>query len=154
MRTSTRSSPLSKLNPPSRRGLVLAAMPLVLAVTLWWPLAGGHQVVMTAGPSVPSAKGMVYVTQDRNKNTNVDMKVRYLARPSALTPAGIAFVVWIQRNGRAAEDQGELHVGNDLAGEFTTVSPYKGFTIFVTAEQSPQAPSPTGDSLLTAQIAQ
>jgi hypothetical protein len=106
MRTTTQPDWLSKLKPPSRPGLFLASMPLVLAMTLWWPFAGVHQVVMTPGASDPSARGIVYITQDRNNNTKLDLKVRYLSHPSSLVPSEIVYVVWIQQKGRSAEDQG------------------------------------------------
>jgi hypothetical protein len=144
----------SALGPTSRHGLVLSAMPLILAIALVWPLGGGRKVMMTASPSVPAAKGTVYMSHDRNKNSAIYMKVEHLAHPSALTPPQSAYVVWVQESGRDAENQGELHIGNDLNGEFKTVSPYKQFSVFVTPEQGPQVHSPTGDAVLTAQIAE
>lgn len=157
MRISTRtlkqSDSLSRLTATRSNGFLLAALPLVLAMAIW-PFGGGHKVIMTSAESVPSAKATIYVNQDRNKNTQVDMKVRFLAHPSALTPPEIAYVVWIQENDRPAENKGELHVDGNLNGEFKTVSPYKAFTIFVTAEQSPQVQSPRGDQVLTAQVAE
>ena len=158
MRINTRivkdSAKSSALGPTSRHGLFLSVMPLVLAIALVWPLSGGRKVVMTASPSVPAAKGTVYMSHDRNKNSAIYMKVEHLAHPSALTPPQSAYVVWIQESGRDAENQGELHIGNDLSGEFKTVSPHKQFNVFVTAEQGPQVHSPTGDLVLTAQIAE
>jgi len=148
------SATSSALGPTSRHGLVLNAIPLILAIALVWPLAGGRKVVMTASSSVPAARGTVYMSHDRNKNSAIDMKVEHLAHPSALTPPQSAYVVWIQESGHDAENQGELHIGKDLNGEFKTVSPHKQFGVFVTAEQGPQVRSPTGDAVLTAQIAE
>lgn len=157
MRISTRtlkqSGSLSRLTATGSNGFLLAVLPLVLAMALW-PFGGGRKVVMTSAASVPSAKGTVQINQDRNKNTQLDMKVEHLANPSALTPPAIVYVVWIQENGQPAENKGELRVDGNLNGEFKTVSPYKAFTVFVTAEQSPQVQSPTGEQLLTAQIAE
>jgi len=142
------------LRSTSRHSLFLSTMPLILAITLVWPLNGGRKVVMTSSPSVPGAMGTVYLSHDRNKNSAIDIKVEHLAHPSALTPPQSAYVVWIQETGRDAENQGELHIGKDLNGEFKTVSPHKQFSLFVTAEQGPQVHSPTGDTVLTAQIAE
>jgi hypothetical protein len=154
IRSSKSSEMSSALGPTSRHSVFFTLMPLLLAIALVWPLTGGRKVVMTASPSVPAAKGTVYMSHDRNKNSAIDMKVEHLAHPSALTPPQSAYVVWIQESGHDAENQGELHIGNDLNGEFKTVSPHKQFSVFVTAEQGPQVHSPTGDALLTAQVAE
>jgi len=158
MRINTRplknSAMRSALGPTIRHGSFLSVMPLILAIALVWPLGGGRKVTMTASSSVPAAKGTVYMSHDRNKNSAIYMKVEHLAHPSALTPPQSAYVVWIQESGRDAENQGELHIGNDLNGEFKAVSPHKQFSVFVTAELGPQVHSPTGDAVLTAHIAE
>jgi hypothetical protein len=58
------------------------------------------------------------------------------------------YVVWIQPNGRPAENKGQLNVSKNLDGEFKTVSPYKKFDIFVTAEDAGNVTSPTGQEVL------
>ncbi|MGH9445587.1 MAG: hypothetical protein ACRD3O_07675 [Terriglobia bacterium] len=135
-----------------RRIPFLSVMPLVLAVALVWPFSSGNHVVMTNSQSVPSAKGVVDAGHDSNNNTTVDMKVQYLAQPSSLTPAEVVYVVWIQANGHPAENKGALEVGKNLDGQFKTVTPYKDFDVFVTAEQSPQVRSPDGNRVLSAHI--
>jgi hypothetical protein len=137
------------------RNFLVAALPMILAVGLmWWPFGGARKVTMTAASSVPSAQGTVYVSHDRNKNVTVVMKVRYLPHPSALTPPESVYVVWLQANGQPAENEGELHVNGSLNGEFKTPSPYKQFTIFVTAEKSALVREPEGKRVLTATVAQ
>ena len=147
-------------SPLERRAIgqgnfLAAVLPLVLAMGLmWWPFGGAHKVIMTAASTVPSAKGTVYVSHDQNKNTKVDMKVHYLAHPSALTPVESVYVVWIQANGHSPKNEGELRVDNNLNGEFKAPSPYKQFTIFVTAEKSVQVRAPEGQQVLTATVAE
>jgi len=144
-----------ELTGMGHRGFFVALMPLILAMGLvWWPMGRARKVIMTAASSVPSAKGTVYVSQDRNKNTKVDMKVHFLAHPSALTPAESVYVVWIQANGHSAKNEGELRVDSNLNGEFKTPTPYKQFSIFVTAEKSVQVHEPEGQQVLTATVAQ
>ncbi|HVB36284.1 MAG TPA: hypothetical protein VND42_03505 [Candidatus Acidoferrales bacterium] len=136
-----------------QRSFLVAVLPLVLAMGLMWgPFGRGHKVIMTAASSVPSAKATVEVSHDRNKNTAVEMRVRYLAHPSALTPAEEVYVVWIQASGHAPENEGELHMDSNLKGEFKTPTPYKQFSIFVTAEQSAQVRQPEGQQVLTANV--
>lgn len=157
IRTKNGNKPHSPLEPRAigHSNFFVAVLPVVLAMGLmWWPFGGGHKVIMTAASSVPGAKGTVYVSQDQNKNTKLDMKVHYLAHPSALTPVESVYVVWIQANGHSPENEGELRVDNNLNGEFKTPSPYKQFTIFVTAEKSVQVRAPEGQQVLTATVAE
>ncbi|HVC89901.1 MAG TPA: hypothetical protein VND66_04675 [Acidobacteriaceae bacterium] len=137
------------------RNFFVAVLPMILAMGLmWWPFGGARKVIMVAASSVPSARGTVYVSHDRNQNVKVDMKVHYLAHPSALTPPESIYVVWIQANGRSPKNEGELRVDSNLNGEFKTPVPYKQFTIFVTAEKSVQVHEPEGQQVLTATVAQ
>lgn len=147
----SRSEPAAMGRP---RGFFIAVLPLFLAMGLVWPFGGGHKIVMTSASSVPSAKGTVTTSHDRNNNTTVDMKVQHLAHPSALTPSAIVYVVWIQANGHSAENQGELMVDDNLNGEFKGSTPYKQFSIFVTPEQSAQVRMPEGEQVLTATVSQ
>jgi hypothetical protein len=155
-RIRSKGTPGSRFEPAAMgrpRGFFIAVLPLILAMGLvWWPFGGGHKVEMTAASSVPSAHGTVKIGHDRNKNTTVDLEVKHLAHPSALTPSAIVYVVWIQADGHPAENQGELTVDDNLNGRFKGSTPYKQFSIFVTAEQTPQVRRPTGEQLLTAAV--
>ena len=136
------------------RNFFVAVLPLILAMGLMWPFSGTRKVIMTAASTVPSAKGILYVSHDRNRNTKLDIKVHYLAHPSALTPPESVYVVWIQASGHPPKNEGELRVDNNLNGEFKSPTPYKQFSIFVTAEQSVQVRAPTGQQVLTATVAE
>ena len=155
-RIRSKSTPGSRFEPTAMgrpRGFFFAALILAMGF-VWWPLGGGHKVIMTSASSVPGAKGTVTIGHDRNNNTTVDMKVQHLAHPSALTPSAIVYVVWIQANGHSAENQGQLVVDDNLNGSFKGSTSYKQFSIFVTSEQSAQVRMPAGEQLLTATVTQ
>ncbi len=149
--TETLGHPSSFTGKESSR-VFFAVTPFALAIALIWPFGGTRKIEMNAAQSVPAARGVVYLGHDPNNNTKVDLKVTYLAHPNSLTPPAADYVVWIQANGRSPEDQGELHIDGNLKGELKIVTPYKDFTIFVTAEQDPRPQSP-GEQVLTAQVA-
>lgn len=90
------------------RDFFIAVLPLLSAMGLvaWGPFGVGHKVVITSAVSVPGAKATVTIRHDSSNTTTVDMKVRHLAHPSALTPSAIVYVVWIQANGHSAENKG------------------------------------------------
>lgn len=126
--------------------------PVLVALALIWPFGGGHTVRMANTQAAPAAAGVIHVSQDSNGNTKLQIKVKYLAQPSSLTPARANYVVWVQASGHEAKDQGVLRVGTDRSGTFELVTPYSKFAIFVTAEDSPQPGAPSGEKVLTANI--
>lgn len=123
-----------------------------LVLTLLSVGCAGHRYHLVPAPSVPAASGSVQIRTDKNGNDVIDLKVKHLAEPSALTPPRSTYVVWIQPPGKAAINQGELRVDNNLNGEFKTATPYKRFQLFVTAENQAKVTAPTGQPLLRQEI--
>lgn len=115
---------------------------------------GGHTYHLNPAMSVPAATGTIQVGHDKNGNTTLDLKVKHLAKPGNLTPPATTYVVWIQRPGVSAENQGQLQVNDNLEGEFKTTLPYHNFQIFITAENNPHATSPSGQEVLRQDITQ
>src|SRR5258708_4919676 len=86
---------------------------------------------LTNDPSIPSAAGKVESDHDKNGNVRLHVTVEHLAKPEKLTPSKNTYVVWIQPSGSAAQNLGELRVGDHLKGEFTGVTPEKNFDLFI-----------------------
>src|SRR5438067_1815049 len=74
---------------------------------------------------VPAASGEIEVSRDKNKNTEIDINVEHLAKPSNLTPPKSTYVVWIRSSNSDLQNLGQLTVNSDLKGEFKTVTPLK-----------------------------
>lgn len=118
---------------------------MLLGVALVTSIAcAKRQVSLQPTPLVPAASGSLDVGKDDNGNTTVELKVKHLARPAQLTPPRNAYVVWTQRPGAPARNEGQLTVGDDLDGEFRTVTALRNFDVFITAENSPTAQQPSG----------
>ena len=115
-------------------------------------LACAHKFPLTATPVVPGAKGYVDVGQDKNGNTEVDLKVEFLAKPSSLMPPAETYIVWFRQQGSEPESQGQLKVDDNLRGEFKTTTNMKSFDVFVTAENERVPKAPTGPEVLRATI--
>jgi hypothetical protein len=109
---------------------------------------------MTAASTVPSARGEVAISKDKNGNTRLKMNVHHLANLGNLTPPAAAYVVWFQERGGNSENQGQLKVDKNLTATFETVTPWKSFDVFVTAEQDLRASGPGGQEVLKATIQQ
>jgi hypothetical protein len=107
---------------------------------------------MTAATIVPGARGEVGISQDKNGNTRLTMRVQHLANLENLTPRASAYVVWLRERGGNAENQGQLKMDKNLKATFETVTPLKSFDVFVTAEQDARAKDPSGPEVLKATI--
>ena len=138
----------------TRSGFFAVAAPLLLSMIFFWPFGGGTKVPMNSGKVDPAAQGTVIFHTTGNNNVNVDTKVKFLANPSSLTPPESIYVVWFQPTGEAPVNEGASKVDKNLNGELKTVTPYKRFTVFVTAEKSAQVKMPSGPQVLTANVAQ
>jgi hypothetical protein len=107
---------------------------------------------MTTATTVPGAWGEVVISHDKNGNTTVKMTVKRLANLENLTPRASAYVVWLRERDGIAENKGQLKTDKNLNGSFKTVTPFKSFDVFVTAEQDPRVIGPTGSEVLIATI--
>jgi hypothetical protein len=91
----------------------------------------------------PSAQGTIVTSTDRNGNTEVEVKVKHLAKPQKLVPPRQAYLVWVQPKGAQPELLGALRVNDDLEGSLKATTTQKDFEVLVTAEDTmnPQVPS-------------
>ena len=107
---------------------------------------------MTAAAFVPGARGDVEISKDKNGNTKLKMSVQHLANLENLSPRASAYVVWLQERVGKAENKGQLKLDKNLSATFKTVTPFKSFDVFVTAEQDFRATAPSGQEVLKATI--
>ena len=107
---------------------------------------------MTAASSVPSARAEVEISKDSNGNTRLKMTVQHLANLENLTPRASAYIIWLQERGGNSENQGQLKMDKNLKATFETVTPFKSFDVFVTAEQDSRVKGPSGPEVLKATI--
>jgi hypothetical protein len=116
-------------------------------------LGGGKKFAMKAAPTSPAATGEVIVGRDKNGNTKIDLKVDHMAQPDRLKPPKNVYVVWIQSpQGSGPENKGELNVNGGVKASVKTVTPYRNFEIFITAEDNAQTTAPSGPEVLRASV--
>ena len=125
---------------------------ITAAVLIATPAMAEKKVDMKTSSRVPAAEGRAILEHDRNKNVQVTLEVRHLAKPQSLAPAKDTYVVWIQPEGQEANNVGVLRVNDELKGDFRTTTPYKKFDLFVTAEDSPTVSSPSGTEIMRQQL--
>jgi hypothetical protein len=107
---------------------------------------------MTAASIVPGARAEVEINKDKNGNTRLKMTIQHLANLENLTPRASAYIIWLQERGGNSENQGQLKMDKNLKATFETVTPFKSFDVFVTAEQDSRVKGPSGPEVLRATI--
>ena len=157
MKTLGKFSPKPATAPPGPRHSSVhfySFAPILLGLALVWPFGGGKDVRMLAGSLDPAARCNIHVKGGDSGNTALDMKAESLAAPSALNPPKNAYVVWLQPPDQDAQNIGQLTVGSDEKGELKTVTSFKRFHVFVTAENQAQLHQPEGPVVLSADVAE
>lgn len=129
-----------------RRYSAVVTFLLLLAVAAW----GQELRQLNVSPDLPAASGTMGVSHDTSGTTYINLQVKHLARPDALHPAKAAFVVWVQPTGEPPQNHGVLQVNDKLEVTYSTTVHTNNFDVFVTAEDNPNAMSPTGSHLLSA----
>jgi hypothetical protein len=101
----------------------------------------------------PSAKGTVEVKPDKNNaNAKVTVKVEHLANPSLLAPKAEEYVVWVQPEGQAPQNEGMIRVDKDEKGDLDFTTTASKFTILVTAENDAHPKEPSYRVVLKADV--
>ncbi len=131
------------------RKLYAVCLTLALLCTIAY---AAKKYPMNAASIVPGARAQVEVSKDSNGNTKLKMIVRHLANPANLTPPAAGYVIWLQERSGNPESQGQLKMDKNLQGTFETVTPFKSFDVFVTAEQDLGTKNPNGSQVLTAKV--
>ena len=88
---------------------------------------------------VPSARGEVKVTKDKNNNYSIKVDLNNLAEPNRLTPPKKCYVVWMETNENVTKNIGQINTSSSmlsktLKASFATVSSSKPTKIYITAE--------------------
>ncbi len=132
-----------------KRAASLAALLFLLAGLAF----AGEVSFKNTSKNQAAAMGKIKLDTDRNGNTTMHIEVEHLAAPSTVASDKTTYVVWVQPKDQPPENAGELRINQDsLQGDMMTATPYKHFDVFITAEDSSRAQSPSGDKVLTATV--
>jgi hypothetical protein len=107
---------------------------------------------MNTSDSVQAASGKVLVATEKDGNTKVKVQVERLAPPTIVDEDSSAYVVWLRPAGGAPQNIGVLKVNKDLKGELETKTPFKQFSVIVTAEERANVSLPSGPPVMNTQV--
>lgn len=122
---------------------LLIAIAIVLTTVAW-----SREDKLTNTGLTPAAEGKVVTSTDRNGNTEVEVQVKHVARPQALTPPRQSYLVWVQPRGMQPQLLGALRVNEDLEGSLKATTTYKDFDVLVTAEDNLKTETPSSTVIL------
>jgi hypothetical protein len=127
--------------------LVAVAM-LAIGVTSW-----AKTYTMQATSITPGATGTVDAKADKTGgNTTVSIRVEHLARPTLLSPPANEYVVWIDPEDGAPQNQGVLQVGDNEKGDLKMTTTSSKFKILVTAESEQRPKTPSNRIVLSSEV--
>lgn len=128
-----------------RVGLVCAALSLV--ATLAW----GKTYTMQTTTLEPGAVAKLDVRANAG-NTEITLKAEHLAKPTLLSQPATNYVVWVEPEGRPAQNVGVMHVDDGLKGEVKATTTATRFMVLVTAEDDAKAIAPSDRVVLKANV--
>jgi hypothetical protein len=119
--------------------------------------SGSAGTPMLASPRVPAAQGAVSIKDADNGNMKLEVSVKHMAPPERVATGASSYVVWLKPLATGNENEvpqnlGALAVNKDQEGALNTVTSYRQFDIFVTAEPEAGSSAPTGEQLLSTTI--
>jgi hypothetical protein len=109
-----------------------------------------HELVTSS--LVLAAEGKVSARVGDNLNTNLEVEVKHLAPPGRVVQGARVYVVWVRPASGTVQNVGALRLNENLEGKFTTVTPFREFTLWVTPETAATVQAPTSDPVMQAQI--
>ena len=90
--------------------------------------------------------------EEKDGNTRVKVEVAHLAKPDEVFNRATTYVVWLKPRTGLAQNVGVLNVDKKLNGSLETRTPFKDFTVLVTAEREPNVTMPTGQSIMDTKV--
>ncbi len=125
---------------------------LVLAMTLFASCA--QTLEFQDSSVVPGADGKVKIKQDDNNNYRINVSIKDLADIKRLDESKESYVVWMETRRGETENIGQLKSESSLfskqkTASLETVSSFKPFRVFVTAEHGINVRYPSNDVVLT-----
>ncbi len=139
--------------PASLRSIYSVTAVLFIMVTF---SSCASKMAFQTSSVVPAAEGTIKYKKDKNNNYNIDINVVRLARPDRLTPPKDLYIVWMNTDGNAAKNIGQIKTSSSLLSStlkssLETVSTVKPTGFFITAENDGNTQYPSGEVVLKTQ---
>ena len=101
---------------------------------------------------VPAAEIDAKKTTDSHNNYVLELRIKNLASPDRLKPAGNNYSVWVVTKSNVVRNMGQLNVDNAGKSSFRSTSPFDFDEIFITVEDQGNIKSPEGTEISRTKI--
>jgi hypothetical protein len=103
---------------------------------------------------IPGAHGTFEVSSGPSGNTVVRVAVKHMAPPQKVTSGATTYVVWVKPLTADGEPQnmGAMKLDGEQHGVFESMTPFRSFELFLTAEPSPSTQEPRGEKMLWGRV--
>lgn len=141
---------MKTINHTSVRNIYLFTAALLIMFTI---NSCARKMSFQTSSVVPAAEGTVKIKKDKNNNYNIDLNLRRLASPDRLNPPKDFYVVWMNTEGNAAKNIGQIKTSSSLLSKtlkssLQTVSTTAPTGFFITAESDGNVQTPGGQVVL------
>jgi hypothetical protein len=141
---------------PCMRTLPALSIAIVAFAVASSACGGTQKTNLTPTHLNPAAQGKVETRRDENRNTEVDLEVKYMAPPQAVADNATVYVVWAKPIAAPEESTpqnlGSLVVGKDRKASLKTITPYEKFDLTVTPEPSGNVEKPSHEPVMKAKV--
>jgi hypothetical protein len=127
---------------------------LALCATAWLAACGADgRYVIIGSTHAPSASGTVEVDELDGDNTQVAIHVEYLYPPGRVADGMTTYMVWFVPPSGSAVRGGVLKYNvEQRTGDLSATSPFRHFTVKITAERDARAGAPSENVTATQEI--
>jgi hypothetical protein len=127
---------------------------LALCASAWLAACGADgRYVIIGGTHAPSASGTIEVDELDGDNTQVAIHLEYLYPPGRVADGMTTYVVWFVPPSGSAVRGGVLKYNvEQRTGDLSATSPFRHFTVKITAERDARAGAPSENVTATQEI--
>jgi hypothetical protein len=109
---------------------------------------------LATSSKLPASQGLIETADGGNGNVRVRVSVKHLAPPEKVVSGASTYVVWVKPLAEDGSPQnlGAIRPDAEMVGTFESTTPLTSFDVFITAEPSPTAQTPTGEKMLWGRV--
>ena len=131
-----------------RRTIYKRCLAATMVAALMFASGCAKRISFNSLPLAGAAKAVVRVELTYNRNDTLEVKVSNVADPSILNPSFTRYVLWMATPDRQyITNIGQLRVDEKRRAEINTLTPFRKFILFITAEPNGEVTAPGPDIL-------
>lgn len=99
---------------------------------------------------IAGADGKITITTTSTNSNKLELYVKHMGAPNRFNPRARNYIVWEVPKGFSMKPQnlGPMKLDKNYVGRFTTITAFRSFDIFITAEAVTNPIQPTSEKLL------